>query len=82
VNTQAPLLQNDEDGVKAAIMLWNSFLGGSGNRPFGEVKLDGVDIWMRDSIKGYKAMAQKLRELMNYDTSKTYYLAGNSTERF
>lgn len=42
-------LQNDADGQNIADQIWNLFLGGTGLkalRPFGDVKLDGVDLGM------------------------------------
>lgn len=40
-------LSNDADGEKIADQVWNLFLGGTDKkelRPFGDVKLDGVDL--------------------------------------
>lgn len=40
-------LSNDDDGIKIADQVWNLFLGGTQDgdlRPFGDVKLDGVDL--------------------------------------
>lgn len=42
-------LKNDADGEKIADQVWNLFLGGTDHkelRPFGDVKLDGVDLGM------------------------------------
>jgi chitinase len=74
--TGTPAMKNDEDGSKVANMVWNSFLGGKGNRPFGDVVLDGVDIWIRDVIHGYPTMVKTLKSLMGSDSSRKYYIAG------
>ncbi|EPZ32890.1 Glycoside hydrolase, superfamily domain-containing protein [Rozella allomycis CSF55] len=72
-------MKNEQDGENVANMIWNSFLGGSGNRPFGSAILDGVDLWNRDNQKiGYLSLVNKLRALMNADSSRKYLLTASA----
>ncbi|OAQ98019.1 hypothetical protein LLEC1_05039 [Akanthomyces lecanii] len=71
-------LSSDAQGEKVADQVWNLFLGGTGHkelRPFGDVKLDGVDLdnETNDST-GYLAMTKRFRANMAKDSSKKYYL--------
>ena len=75
-NVSSTIIETDEEGEERAVMMWNLFLGGQDNyRPFGDVVLDGVDLMIRDSSKGYLRYAQKLRQLMNADQSRKYLLS-------
>ena len=47
-------LSDDSQGEQIADTLWNLFLGGTANkelRPFGDLKLDGVDLGMQHDLK-------------------------------
>ncbi|KOS20012.1 Acidic endochitinase [Escovopsis weberi] len=71
-------LSSDSQGQQVADMVWNLFLGGTATpslRPFGSVKLDGVDLDNETGRStGYYAMAQRFRSNFAKDTSKKYYL--------
>lgn len=54
-------LQSDAQGEQIAQTVWDLFLGGTNNaslRPFGSVKLDGVDLGKRTSISIVHFMLQ------------------------
>ena len=72
-------LSSDEEGVRLAQNIWNLFLGGSGDRPFGPgVKLDGVDMMIRaNGVTGYTKFAETMRSLM----SANYPPSGMSSEK-
>jgi chitinase len=57
---------------------WNMFMGGTSDvRPFGNVKIDGVDLDIEGgSTAGYGAFITKLREYYATDSSKQYYISG------
>lgn len=44
-------------------------------RPFGDAVIDGFDLDFEAAVQNMPAFANKLRSLMNTDTSKTYYLS-------
>ncbi|EGX87991.1 chitinase 1 precursor, putative [Cordyceps militaris CM01] len=71
-------LKDDAQGEHIAQTVWDLFLGGTNNaalRPFGSVKLDGVDLDNESANPtGYVAMTKKFRSLMNADASKQYFL--------
>ncbi|OAA77217.1 Glycoside hydrolase, subgroup, catalytic core [Akanthomyces lecanii RCEF 1005] len=71
-------LQSDAQGQQIAQTIWDLFLGGTNNpslRPFGDVKLDGVDLDNESgNPTGYVAMTKQFRSLMNSDSSKQYVL--------
>ncbi|KAL7786722.1 hypothetical protein V8C37DRAFT_405279 [Trichoderma ceciliae] len=71
-------LTGDSQGQQVADMVWNLFLGGTATptlRPFGTVKLDGVDLDNETgNPTGYLAMAQRFKSNFAKDTSKRYYL--------
>ncbi|KAL7941985.1 hypothetical protein V8C42DRAFT_164867 [Trichoderma barbatum] len=71
-------LNSDSQGQQLADTVWNLFLGGTSNpsiRPFGTVKLDGVDLDNETgNPTGYLAMAQRFKSNFAKDTSKKYYL--------
>ncbi|KAJ3487936.1 hypothetical protein NLG97_g6300 [Lecanicillium saksenae] len=71
-------LQSDAQGEQIAQTIWDLFLGGTNSaplRPFGSVKLDGIDLDNEShNATGYVAMTKKFRNLMNSDSSKRYYL--------
>lgn len=71
-------LTTAEEGVRSATNVWNSFLGGSGDRPFGDAVLDGVDLFLRENgVVGYSAFVIQLRSLMNADASgRRFYISG------
>ncbi|KAL3960903.1 hypothetical protein ACCO45_006020 [Purpureocillium lilacinum] len=70
-------LDSDAQGEQMADTLWNLFLGGdSALRPFGDVKLDGIDLDNESSDHtGYLAMIRRLRSHYSSDSSKAYYLS-------
>ncbi|KAM0255934.1 hypothetical protein ACHAQJ_005335 [Trichoderma viride] len=71
-------LTGDSQGQQIANTVWNLFLGGTATptlRPFGSVKLDGVDFDNETgNPTGYLAMAQQFRSNFAQDTSKKYYI--------
>ncbi|GJN75786.1 endochitinase CHI3 [Purpureocillium lilacinum] len=71
-------LKDDAQGQQIADTVWNLFLGGTKNselRPFGAVKLDGVDLDNESgNPTGYLAMVKRLRSNIASDSSKKYYL--------
>ncbi|KAL7903997.1 hypothetical protein GGI35DRAFT_472743 [Trichoderma velutinum] len=71
-------LSSDSQGQQIADTIWNLFLGGTANptlRPFGSVKLDGVDLDNETgNPTGYLAMAQRFKSNFAKDNSKKYYL--------
>ncbi|KAL7796272.1 hypothetical protein V8C43DRAFT_22503 [Trichoderma afarasin] len=78
VDFSAVTLTGDAQGQQIADTVWNLFLGGTANptlRPFGSVKLDGVDLDNETgNPTGYLAMAQRFKSNFAKDTSKKYYL--------
>nr|QED08873.1 endochitinase 18.13 [Trichoderma koningiopsis] len=78
VNDSQVTLSGDSQGQAVADMIWNLFLGGTATptlRPFGTVKLDGVDFDNETgNPTGYLAMTQRFRSNFAKDTSKRYYL--------
>ncbi|KAI9105407.1 glycoside hydrolase superfamily [Phlyctochytrium arcticum] len=67
---------------QSATQVYNQFLGGTHQyRPFGQAIMDGIDVhvWNNDPNPSYYvAFIQKIRELMNQDSSRTYYIAGSA----
>ncbi|KAH6603994.1 glycoside hydrolase family 18 protein [Trichoderma cornu-damae] len=78
VGYSAATLSGDAQGQQLADTVWNLFLGGTASptlRPFGSVKLDGVDLDNETgNPTGYLAMAQRFKSNFAKDTSKRYYL--------
>ncbi|PTB62220.1 glycoside hydrolase family 18 protein [Trichoderma citrinoviride] len=78
VDFSAVTLTGDSQGQQIADTVWNLFLGGTANpslRPFGSVKLDGVDMDNETgNPTGYLAMAQRFKSNFAQDPSKKYYL--------
>eukprot|EP00742_Colponemidia_sp_Colp-10_P002621 GILJ01002799.1.p1 GENE.GILJ01002799.1~~GILJ01002799.1.p1 ORF type:complete len:401 (-),score=53.81 GILJ01002799.1:39-1241(-) len=73
----------DADGIKFATDIWNLFLGGQGDRPFGSAVLDGVDLHIKVGVTGYSAFVTQLRSLMDAgSSSKAYYLSGTPSCEF
>ncbi|EGW34608.1 uncharacterized protein SPAPADRAFT_60044 [Spathaspora passalidarum NRRL Y-27907] len=68
---------SDSDAQSFATTLWNKFGGGSDSeRPFDDAVIDGFDFDMENKLQtGYAAMAAKLRQYFNSDSSKSYYLS-------
>lgn len=71
-------LDSDDQAQQIAETLWNLFLGGTADstlRPFGSLKLDGLDIDNESGDPtGYTAFVTAMRSYYASDTSKTYYL--------
>lgn len=71
-------LKSDQDGEDIADKVWNLFLGGTDHselRPFGDVKLDGVDLDNESgNPTGYLAMVKRFKSNFANDSSKKYYL--------
>ncbi|KAJ1918803.1 Chitinase 2 [Tieghemiomyces parasiticus] len=69
--------QNDQDAAKFSQTIWNLFLGGTSNtRPFGDVRLDGVDLDIEGGgTVGYSTFVTELRKLYKSDTKKQYLVA-------
>lgn len=70
-------LSSPSAATSFATLMWNMFLGGSGVvRPFGTVKLDGIDLDLEAGNPSYFAdFNNHLRTLFLTDTSKKYYIA-------
>lgn len=72
---------SDSDGMRSAENVWNLFFTGKGTegnktiRPFGEAILDGVDLAWRTNEPGYLGFTQRLRVLMESDSSKSFYIS-------
>jgi len=72
---------SDTQAQTFAGTFWNMFMGGSNTaglpRPFGAVKIDGVDLDIEGGTTGgYAAFITQLRQYYATDTSKTYYVSG------
>ncbi|KID85508.1 chitinase CHIT30 [Metarhizium guizhouense ARSEF 977] len=71
-------LHSDTQGQQIANTVWNLFLGGTDHkelRPFGDVKLDGVDLDNETNDgTGYLAMTKQFKANFQKDTSKKYYI--------
>ncbi|XP_057741709.1 basic endochitinase-like [Arachis stenosperma] len=72
-------LSSADDANQLADYLWNNFLGGqSSSRPFGDAILDGIDFDIegnRGDPENYAVLAKKLREYMDKNTWKKFYLS-------
>ena len=71
---------NDLLASDFANQLWDLFGAGTGVdaglRPFGDVTVDGFDVDNEDNSKlGYSTFVSSLRQAMNTDSSKTYYIS-------
>ncbi|KAL9581563.1 MAG: hypothetical protein Q9203_005839 [Teloschistes exilis] len=71
---------SDSQASDFATKLWNLFGGGLGEttemRPFGSAVLDGFDIDNEDhSTAFYSTFVSSLRNVMNADSSKKYYIS-------
>lgn len=63
--------------MRSADYVWQLFFRSNSTvRPFGEAVLDGIDLFQRTNEKGYLGFAQRMRQLMDQDTSKPYYISG------
>jgi chitinase len=69
---------NDETARTYAQTAWDLFLGGKHtHRPFSTAVLDGVDLDIEGgSSTGYSAFVRRMRELMNADKSRRWYITG------
>lgn len=67
---------DDANAQAIAQSTWDMFLGGNGNvRPFDGAVLDGIDLDIEHgATTGYAAYVQALRQLMNSDPNKTYWI--------
>jgi chitinase len=67
---------SDENARQFAQSTWDIFLNGQSTyRPFRTAVLDGVDLDIEGgSTTGYTAYVRRLRELMNTDRSRRYYI--------
>ncbi|KAI1821114.1 putative class III chitinase [Xylaria intraflava] len=61
----------------AAKNVWSLFGSDTSakNRPFGKAVVDGFDFDLESSNQNFPAFAQQLRDLMDADKSKSYYLS-------
>ncbi|KID81809.1 Glycoside hydrolase, subgroup, catalytic core [Metarhizium guizhouense ARSEF 977] len=79
-------LHSDAQGQQIANTVWNLFLGGTDHkelRPFGDVKLDGVDLDNEtNNATGYLAMTKQFKANFQKDTSKKYYITAAPQCRF
>ncbi|SCV00503.1 LAME_0G10154g1_1 [Lachancea meyersii CBS 8951] len=68
---------SDSEAEDFATTLWNTFAGGStSERPFNDAVIDGFDFDIENqNPTGYAALAKKLRNYFNSDSSKKYYLS-------
>lgn len=71
------VLKSEKDGEKAAVAIWDAFFKGIGPHVFRGAVLDGIDLMVRDGVKGYSSYVRKLRSLMNADASKEYIIAAS-----
>jgi chitinase len=69
---------SDEVARTYAQTSWDLFLGGKhSHRPFTTAVLDGIDLDIEGgSASGYSAYVRRLRELMNADKSRKWYITG------
>jgi len=69
--------QDANDAKNGANQVWNLFLGGqSSNRPYGNVKFDGIDLDIESGNVNYWAeFTNELHSLYASDQSKTYYIS-------
>jgi chitinase len=69
---------NDGEAQTFAQTTWDMFLNGKHQyRPFGTAVLDGIDLDIEGGGRaGYAAYVRRLRELMNADKSRKYYVTG------
>jgi chitinase len=69
---------SDEQARQFAQTLWDLFLGGQSTyRPFSTAVMDGVDLDIEGgSTTGYTAFVRRMREIMNGDKSRRYYITG------
>jgi chitinase len=68
---------DDNQASEFAETLWNLFLGGSSAlRPFGSIKLDGIDVDNENKDQtGYTAFVSALRGKFSGDSSKEYLIS-------
>jgi chitinase len=69
---------NDDEARMFAQTTWDLFLGGRHQfRPFTTAVVDGIDLDIEGgSSTGYAAYVTRLRELMNADKSRKWYITG------
>ncbi|KAI2638627.1 putative class III chitinase [Xylaria nigripes] len=68
----------DSSSAEAAAQnVWDLFGSDTSksNRPFGQSVLDGFDFDLESTTQNFAPFAQKLRDLMDADSSKVYYLS-------
>jgi chitinase len=70
-------LSNEGQAHVLAAQVWNLFLGGwSATRPFGSVKLDGIDLDLEaGSPSHFGAFVRSLKGNFTADSSKKYYIS-------
>jgi chitinase len=69
---------SDDEARTFAEAIWNLYLGGqAANRPFATAVVDGVDLDIEGgSSRGYTTFVRRLRELMNGDKTRPWYITG------
>ena len=69
---------SDDQATEFADTIWNLFLGGQSDlRPFGDMKLDGIDVDNENKDQtGYTAFVSALRNRFGEDSSKQYFISG------
>jgi len=67
---------SDADAENGAQQVWDLFLGGSGgNRPYGNVIFDGIDLDIESGAPNYWPTFTKLKSLYNSDNRQYYFLS-------
>ncbi|KAI1361814.1 putative class III chitinase [Xylaria arbuscula] len=68
---------DEASATSTAQAVWDLFGSNTDadNRPFGSAVVDGFDFDFESSTQNFVPFAQKLRDLMDADSSKTYYLS-------
>ncbi|KAI1077680.1 glycoside hydrolase family 18 protein [Whalleya microplaca] len=68
---------DEASAVSGAESVWSLFGSDTTteNRPFGKAVVDGFDFDFESTTSNFAPFASRLRELMDADTSKTYYLS-------
>ncbi|KAJ3554282.1 hypothetical protein NPX13_g10654 [Xylaria arbuscula] len=68
---------DEASATSTAEAVWDLFGSNTDadNRPFGSAVVDGFDFDFESSTQNFVPFAQKLRDLMDADSSKTYYLS-------
>ncbi|KAF3933139.1 Endochitinase [Dactylella cylindrospora] len=72
------MINSVEEAEKAAVQIWNTFLGGKGtgySRPYGDVELDGVDLDLEvpqlTAAPFWVDFIRKMRDLYQNDASRS-----------